>query len=465
MTFQPDENRISKQQKAKDLNFTFDKSPYIVVESNIGLQRFKVKERITFSGRVVEMRKKGKIIFIDLKGSISCSMFIQEMGSANAFEKFKELIDKGDYIRIYGVLQADNKIEIEFFDLLAKCLFILPKFLNDTYLKNNFRFLDAVINYKVSNVINNQTKVLKAVRTVLWENNFNEFNTPILSTQYNGGAATPFETQIRSLNKKGYLRVSSDIQLKMLIAAGQTKIFELGSQFRNEGLDNEHLPEFSMLEVYEIETKPEKLLKIALEIFERVAIAINQEAFFYNNDEKVNCSVKDWKQVNARNVILAETQIDILWEEKMLKQECLKHKITIEENASYATVVNKLIEKFVLRKAVQPTIVDGLPYGMTPLIKKGSDGFANRYWLFARQIDFCDIGFEENDYLSQVEALQTQHENLLNKKEHSQINEEIKNVVAFGLPPLSGIGMSISRMLMIFANSNDIRESSAFSFK
>lgn len=465
MTLRIDQNRIRKQQKAKTLNFTFDRTAFEVVESGIYFENNRQHKSVSISGRVIELRKKGGIIFLELRRSIFGKVFIQKKDNEIAFEKFKELIDKGDLIQVYGVLQSDNSVEIRYFDLLAKCLFILPKVLNNNYLKNNFRFVDAVIDDKVAEVISNQSKVLKSVRSVLWENGFNEFNTPILTTQYNGGAATPFETHIRSLDKIGYLRVSSDIQLKMLIASGQTKVFEIGSQFRNEGLDNNHLPEFSMLEVYEAQTTPQQLLKIALKIFEKVALSINGEAFYFSENERVSCSVNDWKHVNARNVILNETGVDVLRDENRLKDESLKLGIAIEENASFATIVNKLIEKYVLQKAIYPTIVDGLPYGMTPLIKEAHSGIANRYWLYARKIDFCDVGEEENDYSTQVGALERQYENLRTKKDHSQINEEIKNVVAFGLPPLSGIGMSLSRMLMIFANSKDIRESSAFIFK
>jgi lysyl-tRNA synthetase class 2 len=465
MSFQIDKIRVEKLKKAKEISFRFPKETFEDVTAVSKLFDLEDKSKITISGRITEIRKNGKIYFLDIKIDGIVQAFIQQTDKSNVFEEFKELIDKGDYIRIYGSVDATNKIEIQNFILLAKSLFILPKVLNNTYLKNNFRYIDALIDSQVSIAINNQAKILKAVRIELWDNDFSEFSTPILSTQYNGGAATPFETTIRSLNKKGFLRVSSDIQLKMLIASGQKKIFELGNQFRNEGLDSKHLPEFLMLEAYQTETEANSMLQVALKIFERIATAINGEAVYFHNGEKINCKITDWKYINAREEILKLANIDILNSEEELKNKVRNAGLIIEDNASFATIINKLIENYILNNATYPTIVEGLPYGMTPLIKKGANEFAQRYWLFASQIDFCDIGHEENDYFTQVDALNKQYENQLQKKQHTQVNEEIKSVIAFGIPPLSGIGMSLSRVAMIFASSKDIRESSAFCFK
>ncbi|HVT62982.1 MAG TPA: amino acid--tRNA ligase-related protein, partial [Legionellaceae bacterium] len=159
--------------------------------------------------------------------------------------------------------------------------------------------------------------------------------------------------------------------------------------------------------------------------------------------------------------------VDILGDEKYLRKKLELYNIEAGDESSYATLVAKFINFFVLREIERPLVINGLPHGLTPLMKPHPDDnrFADRYWLFINKTDFCDIGSEQANYEDQKRALYQQYKELNTKKAHANVNNDILNILAFGIPPIAGIGMSLSRIMMLLGNVQDIREAGVFYFQ
>ncbi|HHT9121385.1 MAG TPA: amino acid--tRNA ligase-related protein [Candidatus Wunengus sp. YC63] len=464
-----DQRRKARAENEKTKPLRVEPSEYKLVRvQDILSNPSDASDKIKVRGRIVDIRKMGKIVFGDLLDYQTKIQLLVSDDVNQLCEVFSSCIDTGDLIEAFGSVGKTQighiTIFLEDFKLVAKSLNTFPQHLNDVKKRYSQRFLDFTVNASSRKIAEVISLVCKGSRVFLWEKGFEEYQTPIISTQYNGGAATPFVTDIRAIGKRGYLRVTSEIYLKQLIAAGFLSVFEIGSQFRNEGLDHLHLPEFLMLEIYQAYSDANTMLELILELFEYLSILINGKAVFYAEDETVPCGKQDWVRVNAHNTIMKLSGVDILDSIDTLRTQSLSIGVDCAEDSVYATLVAKLVDKFVRQKAVNPTIVTGLPSGMTPLMKtsKSDARFADRYWLFAGEIDFCDIGSEQTNYTNQLEALKKQHEQLRRTHPHALINEDIVKVVAFGLPPTGGVGLSLSRLAMVLANIRDIKETPIF---
>lgn len=427
--------------------------------------------KILLRGRIIAIRKKGQIIFTDLlSNNQTIQLLIKNNSSDDIKHTFETYVGKGDIIEFTGIVEHNKRnniiINVVDFNIVSKSHFILPKILNDKPLKQKYRYIDLVVNADSRKILTNNTVIVKGIRDFLENEGFVNFITPTLSTSYNGGTCTPFTTKIASLKKNGYLRVTSEIYLKQLIAAGWNSVFEIGQQYRNEGLDSLHLPEFLMLEAYKAFVDTEDMLLLVLRLFESISILINGKPVYFMGGKEISCSVKNWRKINIRNAILNEMHVDILDENK-LKKNAYSLNIEIADDATSSTIISKLISKYVERNDNYLIIIEGIPHGLTPLMKEQDTNseFADRFWLFAGGIDFCDIGKEKTDFIRQKDALALQHKQLKERRKGLKINNEITDVLAFGLPPTCGIGLSISRLLMIFSNIKDIRETSNFYFR
>jgi len=423
--------------------------------------------RLSFRGRVLDIRKLGRVIFADILDYDS-KIQVAITENSELSKLFASCIDSGDLIEGFGrsgkTKSGQSQILLDDFRLISKSFETLPKTLNNQAARNSQRYLDLTINASSRKLLEICACICKGIRVMLWERGFQEYPTPIISSRYNGGAAKPFETKIRAIDKHGYLRVTSEVYLKQLIAAGCPAVFEIGSQFRNEGIDKLHLPEFQMLEIYKAYSDAGEILDLVLELFENLATMVNGRPIIQVGERVFPCRKSEWTTVEARTQILESANIDILQDADSLRACAGGIGLACDEHSGYATIVAKLVEKFILEHAEKPTIVTQLPCGMTPLMRtqRADPRFTDRFWLFAGNVDFCDIGSEQDDYFRQEAGLQEQIEELNARHLDRGINEDILRVARFGIPPMGGAGLSLNRLALVLGNISDIKETQTF---
>lgn len=463
-----EESRIKKMNNYKEKNeqeFILAKG-YRIQELLENCSFINKKEVIKINGRVIEIRKLRKESYVLIKdfGSVM-QLHISEKLNCD----FLNCIDTGDWIEIVGELYNKNKsylVDVNAYKLVAKCRFIFPKQLTDKRKRHDNRFLDFTINNKSLNVAKCNALINRVIRKTLWEKGFEEYATPVLFTSFNGGVSTPFVTQINALDKLGYLKVTSEIYLKQLIAAGFDSVFEIASSFRNDGIDKYHIPGFPLLEVYKAFANADYMLNLNLEMIENVLIEYNGEPYIQNNDTlKIRVQKDDWIKINAYEKIKEKTGIDILTDIKELRIQARKVGVGCSDYSGPATIIGNLIDKFIRQKTVYPTIITHLPASMTPLMKKSTNKqFAERYWLFLNGVDISDIGSEQINYEDQKEELIKQFEMMHNAYPQIAINQDLLKVVSYGIPETGGIGFSLSRLLMAIENLDDVRETPIFPY-
>ena len=463
-----EESRIKKMDNYKGTNEQeFILAKRLRIQELIKICSFiKKKELIKINGRVMEIRKLRKESYVLIKdfGSIM-QLHIPEIINCD----FLNCIDSGDWIEIVGILYNKNKsytVDVNAYRLVAKCRFIFPKQLTDKRKRYNNRFLDFTINNKSLNIARCNSLINRVIRETLWEKGFEEYATPVLFTSFNGGVSKPCVTHVNALDKLGYLKVTSEIYLKQLIAAGFDSVFEISSSFRNDGIDKYHIPGFPLLEVYKAFANAEDMLNLNLEIIENILIEYNGEPYIQKNDtSKIRVQKEDWIKVNAYEKIREKTGIDILIDIKELRIQARKVGVGCSDNSGPATVIGNLIDKFIRQETVYPTIITHLPASMTPLMKKSMNKqFAERYWLFLNGIDISDIGSEQINYEDQKEQLIKQFGMMHDAYPHISINQDLLKAVSYGMPETGGIGFSLSRLLMAIENLDDVRETPIFPY-
>jgi lysyl-tRNA synthetase, class II len=370
---------------------------------------------------------------------------------------FSGLLEKKDDKGQISLMGSD-------FMLVKKCLFDFEGLLSKDKSRYENRYLDFVINPKSREILKVHSKINKSIRKYLWSKDFEEYHTPALSTKYNGGTSSPFECDIKAMNKKGYLRVSSETYLKQIIAAGIPAVFEINSQFRNEGMNENYMQEFTLLEMYKSFSSTKDMLKSIVKMIEDVLIDLNGRPVIKAKDDKIiNVSVNDWKIVDAYKFFKDKYDIDITGDKSEIIEKSKSLGVNTSADSYLSTVVGNLIDKFIRKEYDSPLIIINLPYGMTPLMKRSeTDGrFADRCWLFLNRVDFCDIGSSQDDYFSQYEILSKQNDER-KKTKNQDLNIDALNTVAFGLPPTSEAGLSITRFIKAITNAPKISETSLF---
>ncbi|MFG6672541.1 amino acid--tRNA ligase-related protein [Bacillus subtilis] len=472
MDFKQVESRRIKKEVAdsKEVIINSDSVKRVRVTNLLNDKLLRNQQTIKINGRVVKIRDFNSHSYVEIQDFHSV---IQVLFEKELNKLFLSSIDIGDLIEVIGTVDVTKGEQILFkaedFTLVSKCRFIFPKKLKNKRTRYENRFLDFTINPEARSIAELSSHLNKEVRKYLWSKGFEEHRTPILSTKFNGGVSTPFTTEIQSLKKQGYLRVTSEIYLKQLIAAGFASVFEIGSSFRNAGMDKYHIPEFPLLEIYQAYSNADEMLELVLELVQNVLTSINGKPSFYLDDKKtveVYCRKEDWKKINAYEVIKDKVGIDLFTNIDELREKAMSVGVRCSDSSGYATVVGSLIDKFIRQESTNPTIVYGLPAGMTPLMKvqEKDKRFNDRYWLYLNKSDFCDIGSEQTDYEEQIDALKEQYESMSKAYPHISINEDIIKVVSFGLPPTSGAGFSLSRFLMAISNTSDVRETPLFPY-
>ena len=423
------------------------------------------------AGRIMFIRKMGKASFFtiqDKTGSIQIYISINDIGE-ESYNLFKTA-DIGDIVGVYGKIMKTKTGEVTIkcleYTHLVKALRPLPeKFhgLTDKEERYRRRYVDLMMNEDSKKVAFMRPKIIRCIQNFLDNQGFVEVETPLLTTLLTGASARPFVTHHNAQDLDMYLRIALELNLKRLLVGGMERVYEIGRTFRNEGMDPQHNPEFTLMEVYQAYSDLEGMMKLTENMYKTIAKEVCGKTAFHYLGHDIDLA-GEWKRVSMTDAIKDVTGIDF----KAITDldECLKlaeeHDIPLEEHEkAYGHIINKFFEKYVEETLIEPTFLYGHPIEISPLTKKDSDDprFTQRFELFISGHECANAYTELNDPDDQLERFEAQlKEQELGNEEANDIDMDFIEALEYGMPPTGGIGYGIDRLVMLFTEQESIRD-------
>jgi len=428
---------------------------------------------VKVAGRLMSKRVHGKAGFSDVHdryGKIQLYIRIDDVGE----ERLKEYkaFDIGDILtvtgRVFKTQTGEISLHITEFQLICKALKPLPEKwhgLKDPDLRYRQRYVDLIMNQDVRDTFLKRTKIIKSIREFLDNKDFLEVETPVLSSIAGGAAARPFTTHHNALDIDMFLRIATELYLKRLIVGGFEKVYEIGKDFRNEGIDVRHNPEFTMIELYEAFADYNDMMAITENMIAYVCEKVLGTTKVVYQETEIDFT-PPWKRISMVDVVKEYSGVDYntikddvearaIASEKHLK---LKKELS---DCSKADILNALFEEFCEDKLIQPTFVFDYPVEISPLTKKkrGNPDFTERFegFIFGREL--CNAYSELNDPIVQkARFLQQIKEKELGDDEAYMMDDDFINSLEIGMPPTGGLGIGVDRLVMFLTNSSSIRD-------
>ena len=435
----------------------------------------RTKNKAVVAGRVMIIRDIGKLIFVDLRdgtGKIQLQLQKDET-SSKEIEFFKKYIDTGDFIGVSGLIiktrTGELSILVQKVELLSKTILPLPEKwhgLQDKEERYRKRYLDLIMNPDVKKVFLVREKIIDAIRELLKQKEFVETDTPYLQTVYGGAEARPFETHLHALDIPLYLSISPELYLKRLIIGGFEKVFTIARNFRNEGIDKWHNPEFTMMEIYQSYADYNDMMDLTEEIFEYVLKNIYGKSKIEYQGQVLDFK-RPWKRMTMAEAIKKYAEIDVL------KRSASELKKFVEKNhveckdEGWGWLVQAIFEHFCEKQLIQPTFITDHPKETTPLCKKHrkDERLIERFEAFCMGTELANAYSELNDSRIQRKLFEEQ---LKRKKEGDEeahpFDSDFLEALEYGMPPTGGLGIGIDRMIMLLTNSESIRDIILFPF-
>lgn len=458
-----------KEKKVNPYPYFFKRS-YTSKEILDNFEKLQTEDReVKACGRIISLRSHGKSLFfhlLDGEGKIQVYLKSDEVGE----EKYKlfELFDLGDFIGVSGkVFQTktgEKSIRAKDFELLSKSLHPLPEKwhgLQDKELRYRQRYLDLISNPEVKNTFFLRTKILSAIRKFLDTQGFLEVETPILQPIYGGAFAKPFITHHNALDIDLYLRIADELYLKRLIIGGFEKVYEVCKDFRNEGMDKNHNPEFSMLELYQAYADYNDIMELCEKLFNFVSLELFQTSKIKFQEDEIDLS-PPWRRISFWDSIEKYTGVDLYREdEKKIREFVQDLGLKSEPSIRIGKVINSIFEAKVQPNLIQPTFILDYPVEMSPFAKKHreKEGLTERFEGFIAGFELMNAFSELNDPLDQRERFEQQAKfKQMGDEEAQVLDEDFLKAMEYGMPPTGGLGVGIDRLVMLFTNSSSIRD-------
>lgn len=432
-------------------------------------------EEVSLAGRLMSVREHGALTFGDLyDGSAKMQIAFKEdsMGES-AYRSVAEVLDLGDFVSLTGILFTTNRgertLEVRSFALAGKTLRPLPEKwhgLKDVEERYRRRYLDLLMNEEVRGLFETRETVVRTIRSFLLERGFREVETPILQSIAGGAAARPFVTHLNAFDMDMFLRIAPELYLKRLLVGGYEKVFELGRNFRNEGVDYSHNPEFTMLEFYQAYSDYKEGMKLTEELVtELVKATIGSMKHEFDGVEVDFTG--PWERITFNELLQKFAQVnyeDYTFES--LRQRAIELDVKIGKDVySKAEVADAIYKKYCLPKIVNPTFVIHHPAEMLPLAKPLADNpeFVGSFQLIIAGWELVKAYSELNDPVAQREAFEEQE--ALRKKgdpEAHTMDEDFVEALEYGMPPALGLGMGIDRIATFLSGAHALRETILF---
>ena len=437
-------------------------------------------QQVKIAGRLMAVRKHGKAAFcniMDSSGRIQIYIRKDKIGD-DQFELFK-MVDIGDIIGVEGDVFKTRTEEITVvvkdLTLLSKTLRPLPivkekieegeKTLYDEFadkeMRYRQRYVDLIVNPEVKEVFLKRSKIYSAIRRFLEDKKYLEVETPILQPLYGGAAARPFVTHHNALDIDLYLRIADELYLKRLIVGGFDGVFEFGKDFRNEGIDRFHNPEFTMLELYVAYEDYNFMMELVEQmIFAAVQkVSCSSEVIYQGN--KIDFT-QPWSRRKMGENLKEYTGEEIIGKKKKeLEDIAKKLQVPIEPGSDVGKIIDEIFSELVEPKLIQPTFIIDYPLELSPLAKKhrSSSGVVERFEGFIAGKEFCNAFSELNDPIDQKERFEQQVEyGQAGDEEAHVMDEDYIRALEYGMPPTAGLGVGMDRLTMILTDSPSIRD-------
>lgn len=437
---------------------------------------------ISIAGRLMGKREMGKASFCVLQDSASkIQLYVRRDDICPGEDKslydvvFKKLLDLGDFIGVTGFVfrtkMGEISIHVQSLRLLSKSLKPLPVVkekegevfdaVTDPELRYRQRYVDLNINPKSKEVFIGRSKIVASMRQFLSEKGYLEVETPILQPLYGGAAARPFKTHHNTLDMTLYLRIANELYLKRLIVGGFDGVFEFAKDFRNEGMDRFHNPEFTQMELYVAYTDYYWMMNLVEEMVEKIAMDLHGTTEVKVGEHIINFK-RPWKRFTMFEAIQHFTGVDISeMDEKQLRETAAKLQVPLDPSMAKGKIIDEIFGEKCEPNLIQPTFITDYPVEMSPLAKKhrSKPGLVERFEAICNSKEICNAFSELNDPIDQRKRFEEQLE--LGKRgdeEAMMLDEDFLRALEYGMPPTSGLGIGIDRLTMIMTDAPAIQD-------
>ena len=431
---------------------------------------------VNVAGRIMSIRRMGKSSFFHIQdGGGRLQIFIKRDDIGEDIYNHFKLLDIGDFVGVEGFIFKTkvNEISIHAKNLTVLCKSIRPlpivkekedttfDAFSDKEQRYRNRHLDLIVNTDIRDTFIKRANIIKSIRNYLDDLGFLEVETPVLQPLYGGANARPFTTHHNSLDQKLFLRIADELYLKRLIIGGIDRVYELSKDFRNEGMDRNHNPEFTMLEFYWAYADYEDNMDLVEAMIRDLAKNIGAQKI--NWGEMTIDLAKPFKRKPIFELLKEATGEDFSnISLEQLRKTCIEHNIEIDNNANYGQMLDGLMSKLVEPNLIEPTFVIDYPKEISPLAKKHRNGDPNlveRFELFIGTAEFANAFTELNDPIDQRDRFESQEKlERAGDDEAHPIDENFLQAIECGMPPTAGVGIGIDRLVMLLTENLSIKD-------
>jgi lysyl-tRNA synthetase class 2 len=446
-------------------------------------EKFENGLSVRMSGRLMSRRVQGKASFAELQDAtgrvqlyFNRDILCQGEDKTQYNDVYKKLLDIGDIIGIEGTMfttqVGEKTIEVHQLHVLSKSLRPLPlpkvdaegntyDAFTDAEQRYRQRYVDLIVNPQVKDAFVKRTKITNTIRSFFNDRGYLEVETPILQPIPGGAAARPFVTHHNALNIPLYLRIANELYLKRLIVGGFDGVYEFAKDFRNEGMDKTHNPEFTVMELYVAYKDYHWMMETTEALLEEVAVAVNGVAAVSVGENKINFKAP-YPRVPILDAIQEHTGIDVSgMDEDALRETSKKLGLEVDETMGKGKLIDELFGELCEHHYIQPTFITDYPKEMSPLTKahRSKPGLTERFELMVNGKELANAYSELNDPIEQRERFEDQM--TLSEKGDDEamfIDQDFLRALEYGMPPTSGIGIGIDRLAMLLTNNSSIQE-------
>lgn len=425
----------------------------------------------TIAGRMMSKRGMGKASFIDVRdgsGRLQVYVRVDDVGK-ETYASFKKW-DVGDIIGVSGTVFRTKRGEISLhakeITLLSKSLLPLPEKwhgLKDTEIRYRQRYLDLIVNPDVRETFIRRSRIISAMRAFLEKRGFLEVETPVLNTIPGGATARPFITHHNALDIDLYLRIATELYLKRLIIGGMERVYEIGKDFRNEGIDIKHNPEFTMVELYQAYTDYHGMMELTEQMFSTIAKEVLGSDTVSYQGEEVRLA-PPWRRLTMADAVKEYEGVDFMsfyGDDAKARDAAKKTGLEGSEKKSWGDLLYQFFDERVEEKLVQPTFILDYPVEVSPLTKRCKDypGLTERFEFFITGREMGNAYSELNDPVDQRERFLRQVQLRESGDDEAQrMDEDFLTAMEYGMPPTGGLGIGIDRLVMLLTDSYSIRD-------
>ena len=439
--------------------------------------------QVTLAGRVMSINDKGKVVFIKIQDSQGIiQLYVRRDDLCPGEDKtlfdnvIKHLLDLGDFIGVTGFVfvtrTGETSIHVQTLTLLAKSLKPLPVVkrdeqgnvfdeVTDPEFRYRQRYADLVVNPAVKEVFLKRTKMINAIRTFLNERGAVEVDTPVLQSIPGGAAARPFITHHNALDVPFYLRIANELYLKRLIVGGFDWVYEFSRNFRNEGMDRTHNPEFTVLEFYTAYKDYLWMMETTEQLLENAAMATNGKSWVLVDGQEIDFKAP-YRRITMYDAIQEYTGIDIEgMDEEGLREACRRLNIHADPTMGKGKLIDEIFSSKCEHHFIQPTFITDYPVEMSPLTKKhrSRPGLVERFELMVNGKELANAYSELNDPLDQRERFEAQVQLMERGDDEAMfIDNDFLRALEYGMPPTAGIGFGIDRLCMWMTGQSSIQD-------